>query len=167
MNYILNNEMYSIVKIHSHDAAVDYFYRLQSPKLQILDSIGENHFVIKVRDSLTHNMKYEIMFDGDCEVEDCCLMKYHNHIVFNNDKCLYLVDVVSKSVKEFETLAPLIGLTVTTKGELLLLKELGVDFIGNDGNIVRSIPTMFIENYILKDNVLFLKTENESFEIPL
>ena len=109
-----------------------------------------------------------IKMESHDESEDNLNIMYWNDlIVLDIGKKNYLMDDFLEIRSSSEITTPLVGLYVINDERLLILEEAFVRVINNKGEVVKSELIDLIEDFSIKDNLLFIQTSEENRIIEL
>lgn len=170
MKIITNNSYFEVNNFKVFEEANTVFEGQKSINKAVLkDTFGQNHQILNIYDSLTSKRLLSIKFSTDKPFDDliCLYWAKFDRIVLETDKLIYMLSTNGKIIANVETYAPILGLSIVNQG-LLLLEEVSVKIINQEGVILRNIPTDIIVNYSLdNDNLKITTIEDNEFEIRL
>ena len=116
---------------------------------------------------MTQEKLFSLSFSSDESEDNLNIMYWNDLIVLDIGKIIYLIDDFLEIRSSIEITTPLVGLYVINDERLLVLKEAFVKVINNKGEVVRAELTDLIEDFSVKDNLLFIQTNEENKIIEL
>lgn len=135
--------------------------------LSLEDTFGENYYCYICYHSLTQEKLFSLSFSSDESEDNLNIMYWNDLIVLDIGKKIYLIDDFLEIRSSIEITTPLVGLYVINDERLLVLEEAFVRVINNKGEVVRAELTDLIEDFSVKDNLLFIQTNEENKIIEL
>ena len=135
--------------------------------LSLEETFGENYYCYICYHSLTQEKLFSLSFSSDESEDNLNIMYWNDLIVLDIGKKIYLIDDFLEIRSSIEITTPLVGLYVINDERLLILEEAFVRVINNKGEVVRAELTDLIEDFSVKDNLLFIQTSEENRIIEL
>ncbi|MBC8619137.1 hypothetical protein H8788_15435 [Parabacteroides faecis] len=135
--------------------------------LSLEETFGENYYCYICYHSLTQEKLFSLSFSSDESEDNLNIMYWNDLIVLDIGKKNYLIDDFLEIRSSIEITTPLVGLYVINDERLLVLEEAFVRVINNKGEVVRAELTDLIEDFSVKDNLLFIQTNEENKIIEL
>ena len=135
--------------------------------LSLEETFGENYYCYICYHSLTQEKLFSLSFSSDESEDNLNIMYWNDLIVLDIGKKNYLIDDFLEIRSSIEITTPLVGLYAINDERLLVLEEAFVRVINNKGEVVRAELTDLIEDFSVKDNLLFIQTNEENKIIEL
>ena len=135
--------------------------------LSLEETFGENYYCYICYHSLTQEILFSLSYSSDESEDNLNIMYWNDLIVLDIGKIIYLIDDFLEIRSSIEITTPLVGLYVINDERLLVLEEAFVRVINNKGEVVRAELTDLIEDFSVKDNLLFIQTNEENKIIEL
>lgn len=130
--------------------------------LSIDDILGNNYYCYVGYHSLTKEKQFILSFSSDESDDNLNFLFCDNLFVLDTGTNIYLIDE-SLSIKvSLEITTPLIGLYLINNEKLLILEEAYMRVMDYKGEIVKSELFDLIEDFSVKDNLLFIRTSEEN-----
>lgn len=135
--------------------------------LSIEDTSGDNYYCYVCYHSLTKEKLFVLSFRSDDSHDNLSFLFWNSSFVLDTGENVYLVDENLNIKAFFEITTPLIGLYTISHEKMLLLEEAYMRVIDYSGRILKSELFDLIEDFSIKDNVLFIQTSKENKIIEL
>ena len=169
MKQIFNNRFVKSFGFSSYREATAFIENQKYIKiLNLDDSYGDKYYFYFCFDSLQQETYFILSFESDFQEEDLNFLFWDtaNLYVLDTGNNVFLIDKALNIISSYETTI-LIGLYLTNNDYLLILEEFSMILINKVGQLLKRVNTGFIEDFKIKDDKLYIKTENENKVIEL
>jgi hypothetical protein len=170
MKHVFENRYLKELELHSANELLNFLNKQTvAKKLSIDDSLGENYYCVISYDSLKKEKEFIISFSTAENIENLNFLFWTQKKMFVLDtgKKIHIISENLKIIKSYEITTPIIGLHVTKSGNLLILEEAFVRVVDASGTILQSELCDLIDEFNIKNNILFIKTNETSKSITL
>lgn len=168
MKQIVNNKYIKGFKFSSPEEVATFFSNQKANcSLSIEDTFGDNYYCYVCYHSLTEEKLFALSFSSDENEDDLSFLFWNSLFVVDTGKNVYLIDETVNIKTSLETTTALIGLYEINSENLLVLEEAYMRVIDCNGQTLKSELFDLIEDFSIKDNVLFIQTSEENKVIEL
>ena len=164
MKQIFRNQYLKSFRFSSPQEAL-FFVNNQNVKnqLSIEDTFGDNDYCYICYNSLTSEKKFLLTFSSDIDDDNLSFLFWETQKVFVLDtgKNIYLIDDSLAIKASLEISISLVGLYLVDDDKLLILEEASFKVVNGKGQILLSESLDLIEDFSIKENILFIQTSDE------
>ncbi|GHT71673.1 hypothetical protein FACS1894174_09640 [Bacteroidia bacterium] len=163
MKQIINNRYLKIFKLSSLKEML-FFLKDQKVEnsLYIEDTYGDNYYCYVCHHSLTKEKLFILSFSSCKNEDNLNFLFWNNHIILDTGNFIYILDENLRIKSSLEISIYLIGLYLIDNNTLLILEEASFKIINYKGKIIQSESFDIIENFDIKDNLLYIQTSKEN-----
>lgn len=168
MKQINENKYLKMFKFSSLEEGTTFFDNQKAKnKLFIGDIFGDNYYCYVCYHSLTREVQFVLSFRSDEREDNLNFLFWEGSLVIDTGTNIYLIADNLSIKASFEVTTPLIGFYLVNKKFLLLLEEAYLRVVDYNGWIVKSELFDLIEDFEIKDSLLFLRTSEGDKNIQL
>lgn len=168
MKQIIQNRYLRGFSFSSSEEASTFFNKQKaSSSIFLEDTSGDNYYCYVCYHSLTKEKLFILSFESDENEDNLNFLFWNNLLVFDTGKNIYLIDEALNVKTTLEITTTLVGFYEISNEKLLLLEEAYLRVINCNGEIVKSELFDLIEDFSIKDNLLFIQTSEENRVIEL
>lgn len=170
MKQIFNNSYLKSFKFSSYQE-VEEFLDSQKSKcaLALKETFGNNYFCYVCYHSLTRDVLFTLTFSSDADADSFNFLFWDEPKLFVLDtgEYIYLLNDKLSIVKFLDITTPLIGLYLVGKDRLLILEEAFLRLVDAEGKVIKSELFDLILDFGIKNDRLFIKTDQEERNFEL
>lgn len=165
--YTINNHNVSLVKFDNTKQLNLYTSKVAISKIVNLDfSYGDLAYLLKFKHSLNDTVSFAISYSGYSEDINLLYWDGINLLAAIANETVYIIRDF-EVIATFELYTSFIGYYVTNENNLLILQECDLKIINTLGEVIMEKVLDFIENLYVKNDILYLKFENDEMQIHL
>jgi hypothetical protein len=170
MKQVFKNRVIKAYVFNSYEELSTFKSNQQIPNFLELDNTFGNLYICYIcYDSLTQKKIFSISFSSDSSEEQLFFYAWQESklMVVDTGREIYLIDNELRIVASFDITSPLIGIHVTKPNNLLVLEEASLKLIDFEGKILMNSMFDLIEEFDINDNILSIRTAEESKQFEL
>lgn len=168
MRQIVQNSYIKGFRFHSLTEASTFINTQKiSKSVLVNDTYGDNYYCYVCYHALSREKLFALYFGSDEDESNFNFLFWDDLLVFDTGKDLYIIDQSLSVVQVLEITTPLIGLYQIGIERLLLLEEGYLRIINRRGEILNDRLFDLIEDFSIKDNLLFIHTNEGNSVINL
>lgn len=142
----------------SEEASIFFKNQKANNSLSIEGTLGDNYDCYVCYHSLTKEKIFVLSFSSDEDEDNLSFLFWNNCFVISTGKNIYLINDALNIKACLEITTALVGLYIISNERLLLLEEAYLRVIDYNGRIVEKELFDLIDDFSIKDNVLYIQT---------
>lgn len=162
MRQIINNRYIKCINHHSKNELFLYLDNYNKKKQLFINNTNETKYLFSLVccHSLLNDIEFILSFSSDYKSFDILLWDTTCQLVLYTGANLYLIDEQLKIKKYLDYMSPLIGLLITPLNNLIILEEISLKIMNPNGEIIHEEQFDLVENYKMKEDKLYIETED-------
>lgn len=161
MKQILNNRYIKSISFQNKNGLDLFLNNNKVSKQLFIDTAYEDkyHYSLICHHSLLDEIEFILSFNSDNDSFDILFWETTSQLVLYTGTNLYLINEKLEIQTHLEYLSPLIGLYITPLNNLVIFEELSLKIMNFKGEIITNENFDLVENYEMKDDKLYIHTE--------